>query len=466
MTDLFNNDTPDTATELHVLAFSGSTYNGPTSSNFAEFGSVGWNVTPSFTSDVRDYYTFTPYKLESIRISFDADSVGNFVSILGAIPISGVSKVEGAVVGTWYGGVHTEHHQISDNPGPYEPDFRPTPDRAYVENGAEDVLSFVKGGGINRETGLDTDWSEATWSDNEFPSAEAVWYLTGEPVVFRFFGLEGRGTTAEIDAKNNVPEEASYDFKIFPKSGLPDVALTFEETVAVNTIAAMGIATAYQVLLGGVPNQAGFSSLINTAISSNFGAGVGPVFNQENIFINLINNLVQGNPAARASFDSMAAGSTLEAKVTSIYQSIVPASKQTADGLAFLTSNANLQFYKNVAAERGVAGIDGAAIVSLASLLNITVNSDIGVGNSVNDLIKAIAEESDSIPPGGSVFIPIETADGTAFDGDDAVAMARLAAPIELTEAYASSSELSELAFASSVSIMGLTDGYDGGWAG
>ncbi|MCC0035239.1 MAG: DUF4214 domain-containing protein [Hoeflea sp.] len=187
-----------------------------------DFGPVGWNVTPSFTDDVGDYYTFTPYNLESIKISFDADSVGNFVSILGAIPISGVSKVEGAVVGTWYGGVHTEHYEISDNPGPLEPDFRPTPDRSYVENGAEGILSFVKGGGINRETGLDIDWSETTWSDNEFPSAEAVWYLTGEPVVFRFFGLEGRGTTAEIDAKNNVPVEANYDFKIFPKSGSTD----------------------------------------------------------------------------------------------------------------------------------------------------------------------------------------------------------------------------------------------------
>lgn len=222
MTDLFKNDTPGTATKLHVLAFSGNDYDGPTSSNFFDFGTVGWNVTPAFTTDVRDYYTFTPYKLKSIKISFDADSVGDFVSILGAIPISGVSKVEGDVIGTWYGGVHTKHHEITDDPGPYEPDFRPTPDRAYVENGAEDVLNYVKNGGINKETGHNVDWSGATWSDNEFPGGEAVWYLTGEPVIFRFFGLEGRGTTAQIDAKNNVPDEASYDFKIFPKSGEVD----------------------------------------------------------------------------------------------------------------------------------------------------------------------------------------------------------------------------------------------------
>lgn len=57
------------------------------------------------------------------------------------------------------------------------------------------------------------------------------------------------------------------------------------------------------------------------------------------------------------------------------------------------------------------------------------MNSDIGIGNSVNDLIKAIAQGSDSIPSGGSVFIPIETADGTAFDADDAAALARIATP-------------------------------------
>jgi hypothetical protein len=233
-----------------------------------------------------------------------------------------------------------------------------------------------------------------------------------------------------------------------------------------NPDTAKGLASAYETLLAGVPNEAGFSFLINSAVSTNFGAGAGVTFNQENIFINLVNNLVQGNADAKARFDAIAMGATLQEKVTSLYNGLIPASKQTADGLAFITRADGLKFYQDVAAERGVAGTDGAAIVALASLLKIVVTGDYGVGNAVNDLIKAVAAGNAAVPATGTTLTALETADGTAFDGDDAVALARIASPVEASEVYASSSEASELAFTSSVSIIGLADGHDGAGAG
>jgi hypothetical protein len=219
-----------------------------------------------------------------------------------------------------------------------------------------------------------------------------------------------------------------------PDSGGSDTSNSEVRSVfADNAQTAHALSGAYHVLLGGVPNEAGFVSLINSAVSTNFGAGPGPVFNAENIFINLINNLVQGNSAAKARFDQIATGTTLEEKIASIYQALVPPSKQTAAGLDFLTSPSNIAFYQAVAAERGVAGTDGAAVVAMASLMKIVVDGNYGIGNSIKDLALAIAAGNDALPASGSSFTDIEVADGNAFDDDDAAAMAftaaRLAAP-------------------------------------
>lgn len=199
---------------------------------------------------------------------------------------------------------------------------------------------------------------------------------------------------------------------------------TLATLFSANPNVAKGLAAVYQTLLGGVPNEGGFSTLITTAVSTNFGAGPGPVFNAENIFINLANNLVQGNTAANTAFAGLASGTTLAQKVGSLYGNLVPASQQTAEGLAFITRPESISFYQSVAAERGVAGNDGAAIVAMASLLNIVTTQNIGVGNAVNDLFGAVTGNSAALPAAGDVFTPIETADGTAFDGDDAAANA------------------------------------------
>lgn len=183
-----------------------------------------------------------------------------------------------------------------------------------------------------------------------------------------------------------------------------------------NASQAKGIAAIYQMLIGGVPSIGGFTFLINGNNATNFGAGVGPVFNDENIYINVANALVQGNSTAKAIFDTLAVGPTLKDQVISLYKAIIPLDKQVQEGLDFITRPAGLDFYQQVALERGITTANGGAIIALASILKIAVDNDIGVGNSVNDLIKAVKDGSAVLPDTSDVVIPIETADGSAYD--------------------------------------------------
>jgi len=204
--------------------------------------------------------------------------------------------------------------------------------------------------------------------------------------------------------------------------------------VDANPDAFAGIATAYEVLLGGAPSIDGFVFLINNARATNFGSNNPAVtFNQENIFINLTNALVQGNPAALAKFQEITQGSaTLADKLGDIYDAYVPASKQSEAGRAFFARAEAQAFYTNVAAERGVAGADGAAIVGLAALLKILVTEDMGLGDAANDLRAAINDGSAQLPTDGAVFTPIETADGVNFDDDDDQGGIRLTAGTDI----------------------------------
>ncbi|MCO5070374.1 MAG: hypothetical protein M9944_04095 [Rhizobiaceae bacterium] len=196
------------------------------------------------------------------------------------------------------------------------------------------------------------------------------------------------------------------------------------ELIGANATVAKAIAAAYELGLGGVPTQAGFTFLINNAVATNFGSNnPSIVFNDENVYINVINALVQGNADAAASFAAMTAGaSSLTDKIAAFYNQLVPASAQSAEGLAYLTRPEALDFYMQVAAERGVAGPDGAAIVALASMVNVFVRTDLsGIGDTVNDFYSAVLDGSAVLPADGNVFTPLETADGTNYDGDDGV---------------------------------------------
>lgn len=182
-----------------------------------------------------------------------------------------------------------------------------------------------------------------------------------------------------------------------------------------------GLSAAYGILLGGVPSIDGYTALITANNATNFGAGAsGPTFNDENIYINTINALYQGNATAKASFDAIVAGSaSIQDALTAVYNYIIPASARTEAGLNYFKSQAS--FYAARAAELGVAGQNGTALVAFAALTKIGVDNDIaGLGDTINDLRAAVDNGSAAIPQGGTTFTPLETADGTQFDADDA----------------------------------------------
>lgn len=188
---------------------------------------------------------------------------------------------------------------------------------------------------------------------------------------------------------------------------------------AQNTSQFKGLSAAYEFLGFGVPTIDGYTFLINENNSTNFGAGPGVTFNDENIYINTMNALYQGNPSAKAVFDALVGGgATLQDKLTIVYNTIVPASEQTGAGRDYFVSQA--AFYTARAAELGIPGLDGATLVGAASLMKIVVDQDVpGVGDSINDLFAAVNNGSAVIPQSGAAFTPIEIADGTNFDGDD-----------------------------------------------
>jgi Ca2+-binding RTX toxin-like protein len=209
------------------------------------------------------------------------------------------------------------------------------------------------------------------------------------------------------------------EFNFFGRYPMPIADLTtLVDASAQNLSQLKGLSVAYN-LLGGAPSIAGYTALINGNNTSNFGAGAGVTFNDENVYINVLNALYQGNADAKAAFDAIVGGgATLSDKLGLVYNAVIPAASRTDAGLAYFKSQA--AFYEGRAAELGVAGGNGAALVAWAALAKIAVDNDIpGLGDTVNDLVAAVKDGSAALPEDGTVFTPLETADGTNFDGDD-----------------------------------------------
>ena len=187
-----------------------------------------------------------------------------------------------------------------------------------------------------------------------------------------------------------------------------------------NASQAKGLTAAYQLLIGGVPTIDGYTFLINNNNDTNFGAGdTGRTFNDENIYINTMNALYQGNATAKASFDAIATGATLQDKLISVYNSIIPASEQTDAGRAYFISQSG--FYTARAAELGISGTTGAALVGAAALIKIAVDNDIkGIGDNINDFLAAVQDGTAQLPQSGAAFTALDVADGTKYDDDDA----------------------------------------------
>lgn len=200
-------------------------------------------------------------------------------------------------------------------------------------------------------------------------------------------------------------------------SGVAELQAIFSAT-AQNTSQAKGLTAAYDFLGFGVPSMDGYKYLINSNNATDFGAGAGgPVFNDENIYINVMNALYQGNATAHADFDSIAAGKSLQEALTAVYQAVIPEACRTTSGLDYFVSQAG--FYQARAAELGIAGTTGAALVGAAALIKIAVDNDIsGIGDSIRDIMDAVADGSAQIAQ-SNAFTAIEVADSTHFDGDD-----------------------------------------------
>lgn len=281
----------------------------------------------------------------------------------------------------------------------------------YAEGGNDLITGAGGNDTIDGGDGVDTAKFSGNLSDYTISKSGTTYTLMDN----RDGSPDGTDTLTNIEKLQFLDQVIEID----ANTGSSASSVALKSLFDNNADAAKGLTAAYGILFDGVPNQAGYTFLINGAVSTNFGAGAGVTFNTENIFINLVNNLVQGNAAAKTKFDTIASGSTLLEKVTSLYNQLVPTDTQTTEGLAFITRPDGLAFYESVAVERGVAGTDGAAIVAMASLLKIAVDGDFGIGNSVNDLFKAASNLSSIIPTLSENFTPLETADGTAFDGDD-----------------------------------------------
>jgi hypothetical protein len=182
-------------------------------------------------------------------------------------------------------------------------------------------------------------------------------------------------------------------------------------------------AAIYHLLQGGTPSISGLTTLIDTNNVTNFGSktptDTGPIFNTENVFINIANALFQGNPSAKAAFNALVPGIALSDKLASAYNALVDPSQQTDAGRNAFSAQA--AFYSQRAVELGIPGDEGGAVVGFGALLNILVrDNNVGIGNSVNDLVQAINDGSAALPETSTTFTPIETADGTKFDSDDA----------------------------------------------
>ncbi len=245
-------------------------------------------------------------------------------------------------------------------------------------------------------------WTAPTNSDDS---------LTKDPTSDR---STSNGQTSSSSATDDSQSNSSSS------SSASSDGLSFAGLFMANLSQGKAIAAAYQTFLGGVPSKAGFDFLIKGNLATNFGAGSGKAFNDENIYINVVNALVQGNPAAEAKFEDLASGKTLADQITSLYENIIPQTKQTAEGLAFLIRPDGLKFYQDAAKERGIPADKGPAIVAMASILKIAVDGKIGIGNPVNDLVVSIADGSSELPSTSTVLLAIESVDGTKLDADDA----------------------------------------------
>jgi hypothetical protein len=215
MSDFFENGTVATATKMGTLAFPGSSFDGPVSTNYFRIESIDGFFNRSGGADFADYFTFDPYKLQSVTVKFDGGSVGDNLSMMYFYPLTGVSRVEGNIAASWYNGIYDT---VANGRAP---DGTLVSLHVQSEARIDNVNSSAKSGDPIHfaQQGSITFNGTSAVSDLEF-DATATWYLTGEPVTFIVMGFHG--STNEFGLSPTTSSQLNYDFTIAPKSGSPD----------------------------------------------------------------------------------------------------------------------------------------------------------------------------------------------------------------------------------------------------
>lgn len=246
-------------------------------------------------------------------------------------------------------------------------------------------------------------------------SGGPIWYDDGAgPYVVGVVSTSLAGT--DLSGHQWLGDRIRQNDSFIVDLGPIDLA-TLVFSSAQNTDQFGALSAAYQLLLRGVPSQEGFDYLITTNNDTNFGSFSTVRFNEENIYINVMNALYQGNGSARAAFADIVPFGSLQAKLAAVYDFIIHPAEQSASGRAYFISQSD--FYWQRASELGISGSDGAALVGMAALTKIAAASDLaGIGDTINDLIDAVASETSRIPETGGLTA-VEFADGNQFDGDD-----------------------------------------------
>ena len=159
----------------------------------------------------------------------------------------------------------------------------------------------------------------------------------------------------------------------------------------------------YQFFTGAAPTLAGLSYLVNGGgnpddLDSAFYAG----FNQANRYYNFAINLITGNAAARASFDSNYAGVTFDQAVATSYELIIgtPTVGSAQAAAAIAAIEAQQPYFAVVAAERAPDVNQDLAIkaIMIGYILEEAVKADVGYYASAIDQFDIALANGTPIP--------------------------------------------------------------------
>ena len=194
-----SNNTFETADFLDLLALQASSAGFGTVTQLGGTDTVGlldrYEVNGGiFGPDSSDMFWFSTSGVGTLTIEIDASRAGTYANFLSVVPYTGVSKVIGPTVATWYGGQHATSSTIS---------------RQIVEDVSVGIFSDVRAG----EYAILPDFSESTIVEGN-GTVSTTWVLDGSPVLFEITGFEFDGNfNLGIDDVVEL-DEVSYSFTV------------------------------------------------------------------------------------------------------------------------------------------------------------------------------------------------------------------------------------------------------------